>query len=211
MISFCIPTLNQPELLKGLVESIYKGSLQPDKIFVINNGNANLNFLGNKVGKYKPGTNLGVAASWNYFIKNTDGIRIISNDDLVLYPDTLENFISGYKEGKLNCILNSGINAFSFFGIDNSVIDKVGLFDESISPNYAYFEDNDYSYRMSLLGVEFNKINCKINHVGSATIKKFNQAEMSLHHKKFNLARQNYIKKWGGEPGKEIYKTPYNH
>jgi GT2 family glycosyltransferase len=102
------------------------------------------------------------------------------------------------------------INGFSCFGVQDSYIKKVGYFDETISPNYAYFEDNDAAYRMKLAGVIGVDSEAEAVHDTSSTLKAFTPEQTAMHHIKFNLAQNNYIKKWGGLPLHETYRTPYN-
>jgi len=116
-----------------------------------------------------------------------------------------------HTEDVITCSNGLTTNAFSLFVISNFIIDKVGLFDETISPNYAYYEDNDYYRRMQLLGYNLNKVKaCNVGHYSSATLKSYNSQQTREHHMRFNIATENYVKKWGGLPGKEIYTVPYN-
>ena len=82
---------------------------------------------------------------------------------------------------------------------------KIGNFDENFFP--AYFEDNDYCYRMRLN--EFERYNTDyLNPViyrNSQTILK----DSSLN-QNFNKNRQYYASKWGGLPSEETFKTPFN-
>ncbi len=92
----------------------------------------------------------------------------------------------------------------------NNIVNSVGLFDEWISPNYGYFEDNDYHRRMKLLGFDIRPIeSAGVIHVGSSTLKNFSPYEEKIHHERFRAARDRYIQKWGGLPGEEKFLTPF--
>jgi len=210
-ITLCIPTLTRYDLLSKCINSAENSIVKPDKYLIINNGNNLINIPDDKVEVISFGHNIGVAASWNYFIKHTNEIRIISNDDVEFYPDTIKEFVDGYKDNYINyCAGINGLNSFSLFIIPDKIINAVGLFDETISPNYAYYEDNDYHYRMKLLGYDiYGNTNWNAGHIGSATLKAFTQEQMDQHHSKFRIATANYQRKWGGLPGHETYKTPY--
>ena len=216
-VNVCVPTLNRYDLLEKLIESTLHSTLKVNKVYIIDNGQGLDNFfLNTKYPDYLDiqyfGYNLGVAASWNWFGKYVPEYRIICNDDLIFYPDTLEKIINScikdhicYPGGITN------MNSFSCFLWNDEIIEKVGWFDETISPNYGYFEDNDYSHRMGKVGVGLFAIHdASLEHNTSSTIKAFSAPEMSQHHKKFNNAKENYRKKWGGLPGNEKYETPYN-
>jgi hypothetical protein len=204
MINLCIPTLNQYQLMIELMVSADKGNVPPDKFYVFDNG-GKLEPVDKRVTIYKAPCNLGVAKSWNWFINNVPDIRIISNDDLVFGPETIANMSNAILDGAEFVGLDniSGLNLFSLFAITDKCVEKVGLFDEDISPNYAYFEDNDYHRRMNLLGVKTTYVKGDVIHVGSATLKSYTPEELEQHHQKFRRAKANYILKWGGEPGKE--------
>jgi uncharacterized protein YggE len=74
------------------------------------------------------------------------------------------------------------------------------MFDESISPGYAYFEDMDYLRRMRLAGVIDAVVECGVKHVQGATLAAYSPEELDDHHRKFQLAQANYTAKWRGKP-----------
>jgi GT2 family glycosyltransferase len=84
-----------------------------------------------------------------------------------------------------------------------SVFDKVGYYDVNFYP--AYFEDNDYHYRMRMKGYDIKDIpGCKVKHENSGTMKAYNETELKMHHQRFREARSRYLIKWGGEPAHEV-------
>ncbi len=215
MVILGIPTLNRYDLLAKCIESAEQGSVTPDKYYIIDNGGklnrALLPDLGERLEIYYPGYNLGVAASWNVLCRKflPDNKLIISNDDLEFFPDTLEKLCADSTPSIRYPAGISGANAFTCFLIHAEVFESVGEFDEKISPGYAYFEDNDYFIRSLKKGYfVVGVLNCNILHQGSSTLEKYSQKERQEHHRKFKLARDNYIKKWGGLPGKETLTVP---
>lgn len=209
-IIICIPTLVRYDCLIRAIESAEKGTLVPDKYLVIDNG-GNLSYTHPKMIVYKPSRNIGVAASWNYFIRHAKGYRIIINDDIIFYPETIEKFISNLEEDKF-CSPSNIIekNSFSCFYLPDAVVDRVGYFDEAISPGWGYYEDNDYYRRMKLIGIDMVSIPSEVDHVGSATLKALKGPEEKAHHQRFEIAKANYLRKWGGLPAQETFSTPYN-
>ena len=214
-ITICIPTLNRYDLLEKCIGSLKKSTIKPDSIFIIDNGkkyeeNAT---AGIPISIHTPFENMGVAASWNWFMKNVPEKRIICNDDLTFFEDTIELLVNADDNNSV--LFPAGApaaNSFSCFLMPDKVIEIVGFFDEKISPNYAYFEDNDYHRRMIIEEIELRGVpNCKIGHKNSSTLNAYTSAERKEHHVKFGRAASNYAKKWGGSVGNEKFATPYNN
>jgi GT2 family glycosyltransferase len=74
------------------------------------------------------------------------------------------------------------LNGFSCYGIRDSLIEKVGYFDEDISPGYAYFEDNDYMRRLHLAGIDPVESEASATHDTSSTLKAFTPEQVNIHH-----------------------------
>lgn len=217
-LSVCIPTLNRYDLLQQEIDSLDHGIVRPDTIHIIDNGGGldmpeGHHFRnGILIHVWKPGRNLGVSGSWNYFLRIAKDIRVIANDDLLFAPISLKVLVDSFDE---NCLVSpdsiAGGNAFSCFIFPEKLQREVGLFDESISPNWAYFEDGDMAYRMKLKGYGIKPAqNCSVQHGLSSTLKALTPAEMQGHHIRFEGAKTRYSTKWGGLPGDEVYSSPYN-
>ena len=205
--SFCVPTLICYDLLDECIRAVNNGTVVPEHIYVVDNGGTYENKYSNVI-VVKPGHNVGCAASWNYFLMNAEGPWIISNDDIIPEEHAIEEMLKAYDE---NNIVGSTLlrgNLFSFFMLSQSIIDKVGYFDEKISPSYAYFEDNDYMRRCTLAGIGVVTANAVVEHKHSATLNRMPKEMKAQHNRRFELARNNYIKKWGGMPDKETLTTP---
>jgi GT2 family glycosyltransferase len=210
MINICIPTLNAYGELMRCIDSISASTVKVDNIVVLDNGGKFFRNFPSNLRIVAMPRNVGVAKSWNWFISNVPETRIICNDDVEFAPDAIERMINSYDEN--NLIFPTGlesINAFSCFLLPQNIINSVGLFDEKISPDYAYYEDNDYHRRMRLAGFDIKTCDAGVRHLGSSTMKNYGKIMRNEHHKKFKLAKANYIKKWGGEPGQETFGTPY--
>lgn len=83
-----------------------------------------------------------------------------------------------------------------------------GLFDEKYYP--AYFEDNDFHRRIKLAGMRAVKTNTALYyHYGSRTIKE-NKEVGHISDTYYLTNKQRYIDKWGGKPGLEKFKIPFN-
>lgn len=203
MVNLCVPTLNRYDLLSEMLLSANAGTLKPTTVWIINNGRnlaAMQKVLLNTTLPtvvYTPRQKLGLAESWNWFLRHVPDNRLIVNDDIIFGPDSIEKLM--FEDGHFITAL-IGTNAFSCFVLRNGCRQQVGLFDETISPGYAYWEDVDYAWRMEEQHVEMVGIECGVVHHGSQTIKKFNEDEKSEHNRRFMIAQENFIKKWGKLP-----------
>jgi len=181
--------------------------------------------------------NLGCSASWNYGIRKAikkydSKYFFIPNNDILLHPNTIDILIKTL--GSPRSILTSATDVsgkvthaqrvlkmkppaksrlteapeFSCFMMTKEAIDKIGYFDERFYP--AYFEDNDYHYRIKQAGYKATKNSRALYfHYGSRTIK-----DNALIKTKANIGyaanAEYYDQKWGGAPSKEKYHTPFN-
>ena len=210
-----IPTLNRADLLQENLVDLAKNCSDVTQIIIIDNGNQNIQ-VPEKIKKIVtiiiPGKNLGVAASWNRILDeafNKFGVEdvLILNDDIVL----------GYSLKSLNKIIATHQEYFlvvggyywSSFFVSKKGYETVGKFDENFYP--AYYEDNDYNYRLFLLngngvkrGFYLKNFVPKVRR-NSMTLKK----DQTINNK-FNNNKKYYIKKWGGKPHQEKYKYPFN-
>jgi GT2 family glycosyltransferase len=92
----------------------------------------------------------------------------------------------------------------SAFMLTRHIWDTVGEFD----PNFrkAFFEDNDYKYRVKLAGFTVryeDELNADV-YKNSQTIEKDPLLGGYIENREY------YINKWGGLPDEEQYKTPFN-
>lgn len=196
MIHICIPVLKRYDLLRELLLSLDKSETQPTKVVVIDNGQNSRELLRAIFGTeqlvmiHTPPTPLSVAASWNWFIHHVPEERFIINDDIELAPGSLAAMLAARAS-----FVSVGFG-FSCFLLRDACVEKVGLFDEAISPGYAYFEDMDYLHRMRLAGVQDDVVKCDVIHKQSQTPAAYTQEEWNEHHRKFDIAQTNFRAKW---------------
>jgi GT2 family glycosyltransferase len=87
-----------------------------------------------------------------------------------------------------------------------SVFDKIGYTDVNFYP--AYYIDNDYARRIVNSGMKCcTLVSARFFHFWSRTI---HQETGGSTHGYFDNNRRYYIKKWGNDFGKELWKTPFN-
>lgn len=203
MINVCITVFNRYDLLARLFASLGASTVQPDEVYVIDRGNDPVRLKHAANGRpfiTVPLEGQSLPAAWNWFMSNVEEERVIVSDDIEFFPETLETFLKA--PGDLVGLEDGKSSHFACFAPRNSCIKKVGFFDESLSPDYMYFEDSDYGRRMLLLGIPIVGISC-MHHGLAQSWEKKTEAQRNDHHRRFMIAQDNYIKKWGGIPGKE--------
>jgi len=156
---------------------------------------------------------LGVSAAWNTILKiafeiNTDmDAVIVVGSDTEMKEGFLEGFINEFEYNKLEFAV---ANEFSWncWCMTKYCYEKVGSFDANM---FIYFSDNDYHRRVSLSGVPWKFIGdpTLFSHYGSATIRK-SEAYTNANNDTFNMCGMYFQEKWGGPPGNETYKLPFN-
>lgn len=201
-----IPTLNRADLLIPAL-LYYKNDFPNTEIFVLDNGNQEklLDVDHPHLTIIAEEQNIGVAASWNklckvIFLKHSNAL--ILNDDI--YLGKSEQDLSLLIQGMDVPFYTTPLDWCAFI-LPKTTFEKVGDFDEGFFP--AYFEDNDYAYRMKLMGMGITKIPYLIPsvHRVSQTMEYDDSVRVRFHKNK-----KRYIEKWGGEPMQEKYKTPFD-
>jgi len=172
-----VPTLNGHKRLANLIDSV---DYPVNDLVIIDNGHSNrgaydLMCVYDNPNIYKTHTislpsNLGVAASWNLGIKVFPWSEYwcIVNDDVTFEPGALQLLELASNERRIALVDSPQL--WCAFTLGESVVDRVGLFDEAFYP--AYFEDNDYLRRAThILGNDVvNYSAAKVDHANSSTI-----------------------------------------
>lgn len=202
-----IPTVNRKDLLMKAMETYSELMPQVTKL-ILDNGHQDIPCIDDSTWIWESKENLGVAASWNFLIGkaiiNDFKHFLILNDDVILQKD----------EGQIRQILAKGspehfylcrpFYNWSSFILNRSIYEKVGPFDEGFKK--AYFEDNDYMYRMKLAGVPIKYVD-ELNpdvYLNSQTIEKNPLLGGYIENREY------FLQKWGGLPESETFKTPFN-
>lgn len=211
-VHVCVPTLKRYDLLRNMLKSLEDSTVHVH-VHVIDNGKNPEAMRGAIAGivtqtnTLTPNVPMGLAEAWNWFIANAPEPRVICNDDITFIPTSLAEMLAA--NGEFVTAL-PGSNAFSCFLLRDSLIEKIGLFDPSISPGYAYFEDCDYVHRMIQNGVPITGVLCGVEHVGSQTSAQYTGQEWEAHHRKFMTAQSNFVRKWGHMPDEAKIKAQYD-
>lgn len=167
------------------------------------------------------------------FAKGCDYVFVLNND-IVLHPNAIWRLVERMEKGDVGmvtCLDSTGEAGreparlialddvekeacpetpnpcFSAFMLDRLCWMTIGEFDEVFFP--AYYEDNDYHYRMQIDGLlAITYPPAMFLHWGSAT----QMEALGGGRRLTDSANQHaqYVKKWGGDPGKEVFKSPYD-
>lgn len=185
---------------------------------------------------FQQSVNFGV----NYGFEHGADVALVCNNDIILHPEAIWRLVERFGKdavGMVTCMdvrgemRESGIMPgmigslsakekekveeaphpnFSAFMVSKECWEIVGEFDEIFAP--AYFEDNDYHYRMRLLGIlAITYPPAMFYHFGSRTQHEANEKGTPIvSGALFENNRAFYVRKWGGIPGAEVYERPYN-
>ncbi len=179
---------------------------------------------------YDHRVNCGLARSWNESLRTLeDGdhdVAFIINDDVEFEPGGFRSFFDFVNDNqakepgrpKLYTVLGReigqgaleavGVQGMACCAMNREMVATVGYFDEAFFP--AYYEDCDLFRRMRLAGYELTiDYRTLCIHERSKTTLSDPDLEVSLH---AHLVRNRdyYMRKWGGEHGKEVYALPFN-
>ena len=208
MIMLAVPTIRRFSLAADCVWSALAGTVRPDRVLVIDqSGGACPPIPGAEMRLGRQPQAL--TKAWNDAAAWADGDwLIITNDDVLFAPDTIERMVRAAEEapraGTVTCMPGQH---FSCFLLRRAAYEAVGPFDEQFSP--AYFEDNDYTWRMRLAGWELVDAPTAVQHGKSASLPRESDALMQRHHQEFRANFERYTAKWGGPPGLERFTAPY--
>lgn len=153
--------------------------------------------------------NVGFSGSVNQIIRqHTDKpYWFVMSVDWHPKPGELKRLAERLESPFTAIMCDSTQNGYSSVVITRELIQKVGMLDENFYP--AYYEDNDHRYRMKLAQVEWELYPLGYTHKVSSTLK--SSATYMLENQRTFQANFNYyVKKWGGCPGSEKFKTPFN-
>lgn len=185
----------------------------------------------------KNSQNQGVAGAWNQGIEacifRHDIERVlVLNHDVLLHKDAIDNMATAINTHDFPIVTATDVAGqcvkpidvfnlrvphvgyftdepcFSCFMISREGYNDIGQFDTKLWP--AYFEDNDYHYRAKLKKRRLVKMNTAMfYHYGSRSIRD-NPVMGNIINKYYLQNEAYYIEKWGGKPGREKYKAPFN-
>lgn len=199
-----VPVLNRGDLLLDLVNSI---DYPVEKFAIVQNGhdadvveaidkvkqgiNPNIKSVYISI----PFRNLGVSPSWNHIITSFPEAPLIvmPSSDIKFGMDDLSKIMEAHTVRPEAFLM---IEGFACFAITQTVVSKVGLFDENIYP--CYYEDNDYHRRMKLAQVEeLLMSNLQVTHQGGSQTIMSDSFYNTANGRTFGMNSEYYTDKWG--------------
>jgi GT2 family glycosyltransferase len=201
-LTVCAVVMTRYDLLRRMLDSLQGSTYPVAEIYIINNGRNSTALYDATLGiplnvhlkVFTPPWTLGLAEAWNVFLREVPEERLLIADDIEVQSDTLQRLVETPGEFVT-------AKWFGCFIIRDTCIQKIGMFDDSISPGYLYFEDIDYAQRMMNANLSITQLELGVIHHGSATLNAIPEAEkQERHHKRFLIAQDNYIRKWGSLP-----------
>jgi glycosyltransferase involved in cell wall biosynthesis len=201
-----IPTLNRADLLNEALIKYFE-DFENTEIFIVDNGNQSIITREEKFAIYRPTENLGVAKSWNHIMDYADKVDathvLMLNDDI--YLGRTEHGIKLLISTNSNADFINSMQNWCSFILTVDMWKKAGKFDEEFFP--AYFEDNSFDHKMSLVKAQksWTSFLDPVVYRNSMTIAK----DPALNNR-FEHNRQLYIRMWGGIPTEEKYVTKFN-
>ena len=161
--------------------------------------------------------NLGVPASWNLGLKRGAHWTLVCSAS-TRFEVPLAEFLDGAAERAgdygLQLFNSSGEGMgwhLVIFG--KATVDRIGYLDENYYP--AYYEDNDYGYRMRVArigyceGVGHPTWAGPVHDVGNAIALSSGIVGMTAYD--MMALKHYYSTKWGGPPSKELWEHPFNN
>lgn len=221
-----IPTINRADLL---IPTLHKYAIDfpTIAIYVLDNGKQDIPIekWPNVTIFYPPDfANLGVAGSWNALC------RLIFYEEQGLMPSVSMGNWKRYPGRPLAWIMNDDIYSgmcekglelhlfttplfdfaapeqnWSNFMITETCFQKVGPFDEKFYP--AYYEDNDYRYRLKLKGLTYRQLPWLAPEVFRVSMSREKDPSLC---QRVPANLEYYVAKWGGPPGEETYRIPFD-
>ena len=217
-IAIILPTLNRGnDLLITATKPIVSQLNHIERFIIIDNGHQDIKIDSPKCVTLVTKENLGVAGSWNLGIKyafeqNPDITHVLAcQDDCAFSFQQIPEIIDVLTQNPDRWFLVGpyywSVWAISREGAAAMEYEKNRIFDDKLFP--AYFEDNDFHWRIRQIDESKYMGSVSIMApevcVNSATIDK----DPGLK-KYFETNKRYYISKWGGEPGREKFTTPFN-
>lgn len=198
-----IPTINRKDLLEEAL-AVYRKTWKHRHMYIVDNGNQGIEQDYPYFRVFNRHSNIGVAASWNkiatYLMRLGYSHIMILNDDVIVKKDPYE-IEDWMMENPADFYTGGGY--FSFI-LPIETFLKVGEFDTNFFP--AYYEDNDYTYRLQLMGMR--KLDSDYLKPEVLRLSQSGEKDSTLYDNVYKCRRY-YIQKWGGAPGEEMFTTPF--
>lgn len=211
-IHYCLPTYNQPRMLRRAVEAALRSDVPLAALAVIDLSPEHYaeevlqGLDGVTVGTMPE--NIGLAACWNLFFALYQDYVVIGNDDVIVEPGTLREMATA-AEASPEALFFGHKDEFSFFLLKKNAYLRAGPFDPAFWP--IYWEDVCMGYRLKLLGHTPVVVpEARFEHEHSRSLHALDVSATSRFMNRFERNRAYYEAKWGGPRGRETFTIPFN-
>lgn len=206
-----IATYNQAAQLNEHLQTYAGKYFTEKKIFIYDNGNQQITIPAGAENRItvmpdQPlEKNGGVSWAWNHLCRAIfaeHDYALILNDDINLGMQAFQ--IADIISKHPNSFIASALDWCAFI-VPKMIYQRVGPFDEGF---FAYFEDNDYAYRLRLAGQSYIRSAQIVPKVykRSSTM----DAAPGEFRGVFQESQIRYAEKWGGAPFNEKFTHPFN-
>lgn len=195
-IHLCVTTFNRQDMLEECLASACAGTLRPLSIFIVDQAgrrdliDAALRRVTCPVSVIDLGEKRGCESSAiNFYLQAVPEERVISHDDVVFGPESLEKFVA--TPGAFVIDQTQGVLTYR-----DRARNRAGLYDVNISPNFYRYCDVDYEDRLALVGIHPTVVDCGITHKPNGTMAVYNPEQLADYKRRHDLAQRNYELKW---------------
>ena len=210
-VHYCLPTYNQPQLLRRAVEAALRSDIELAGITVIDLSPEH--YAGTVLAGLEHVTvltmpsNIGLGASWNLFFALHDDHIVLGNDDVIVEPGTLRAMVTAAQESP-EALFFGFKDQFSFFLLKKAAYLQAGPFDPAFWP--IYWEDVCMEYRLKLLGYRTVVVEAaRFEHEHSRSMKALDPAATESFWRRFQRNQAYYEDKWGGARYEETHALPF--
>jgi GT2 family glycosyltransferase len=211
-VRYCLPTFNQPRMLRRAVEAALQSDIELAGVTVIDLSPEHyaqevLDGLDNVTIGTMP-ENIGLAATWNLLFALYHDYIVIGNDDVIVEPGTLREMVTAAANSP-EALFFGYKDEFSFFLLKKAAFLQAGPFDPAFWP--IYWEDVCMGYRLRLLGYTPVVVpTARFEHEHSRSLNSLEGAATERFWNRFKRNQAYYEDKWGGTRSAETYRIPFN-
>lgn len=210
-VHYCLPTYNQPQLLRRAVEAALASDIELAEVTVVDlspeHYAAGLLAGLERVEVITMPHNIGLGATWNLFYALHEDWIVIGNDDVIVETGTLRAMVEA-AERSTEALFFGFKDKFSFFLLKKQAYLEAGPFDPVFWP--IYWEDVCMGYRLRLLGyTPVDVPEARFEHEHSQSMKALDPAATELFWTRFKRNQAYYEAKWGGPRDEETFAVPF--
>jgi len=194
--------------IQSLLRKNSSAGISPENILIVDNSRDGWAEKRYNLTTYRDpyGHNLGVARSWNVAAKEVlyrklDYLLIMSVS-MVFGPMLHTTWVEQMQNNWGENVIEATGHSWHLIAIHRRVFETIGLFDENFYP--AYFEADDFSYRMRQVGMQGGWSQGWVNAMSQGVA--MHIRDVSCPHKPLI---DYYWRKWGGEKGAERWTKPF--